>query len=316
MSSKEVEELNEKLKTLEESPFGVHFDPIETLQECLYHRNDKIRSKAARLAGSFPNADFIEPLFRLVAENTNLEVRKAALEALGSFLHQGRMADYHREPEADWELESEDEMSELTRDQYEAIRDFMMELVKQETWPSELRSEALRYYARLEPEDAATQVDRFYRSNDETLKVGAVKALPSLETGNWEQMILQEISRHQRDERLKSSLEAAGTHRVADAGPRLLDLLEECPDQEIREKAAEALSLIPWAKAGEHLQKFTEDRNPRVSNHAQNGLIRQQSHLDLEDMPDPSDPSAGGEGAPGPEPRRPGQRDLRGRDRP
>jgi len=287
MADKEVEELKEKLKTIEENPFGVHFDPVETLKECLYHRSDTIRVKAARMAGSFPNADFIEPLFRLVADSTELTVRVAALESLGAFLHHGRMADYHLETDSDRELEDDEELSELSPTQFRAIKDFMRELVKQENWPSELRAEALAHFARLDPEEAATQVDRFYRSDDQRLKEGAVEALISLDEGNWEQMILQELARqNQRDNRLKYAVEAAGKHRVSDAGPRLLDLLEESPNQEIREKAAEALSLIPWAKAGEHLQKFTEDRNPRVRTHAQNGLIRQQSHLDLEELPD------------------------------
>lgn len=289
MSSKEVEELKEKLRTIEENPFGVHFDPIETLKECLYHSSEEIQVRSARLVGSFPNADFIEPLFRLVAETSHLEVRKAALEALGTFLHHGRMSDYHREPEAEWELDEDSEMSELSPTQFEAIRDFMGEIVRQETWPSELRATALNYYAQLAPQEAAAQVDRFYRSGDERLKEGALQALSMLEGGDWEQLILQELSRTERDERKKRAIEAAGRHRIADAGPRLLDLLEESPDQEIREKAAEALSLIPWAKAGEHLQRFTEDENPRVREHAQNGLIRQHANLDLEDLPQQDD---------------------------
>lgn len=285
MSDKDVEELKEKLRTIEENPFGVHFDPVETIQEALYHRSDEIREHAARLAGSFPNADFIEPLFQLVAENTDLHVRQAALEALGAFLHHGRMSDYHIAEEAEWELEDDEQLSELDPDQFKAIRDFMRELVKQETWPASLRSEALSYFARLDPEEAAAQIDRFYRSENETLKTGAVQALVSLEHGDWERMILQEISRNRTDDRLKYAIEAAGIHQIADAGPRLLDLLEEKNNPEIRERAAEALSLIPWAKAGEHLQKFTDDPNPSIRSHAQNGLIRQQSQLDMEDFP-------------------------------
>lgn len=289
MSSKDVEELKEKLKTIEENPFGVHFDPIETLKECLYHSSEEIQARAARMIGSFPNADFIEPLFRVVAETSNLEVRKTALETLGRFLHHGRMADYHRAEEAEWDLDEEDQMSELSSTQFEAIRDFMREIVNQATWPSELRSKALAFYARLAPQEAAAQVERFYRSEDRTLKEGALQALGYLEEGDWEQLILQELSRRENDERKKAALEAAGRHRIADAGPRLHDILEESRDQEVREKAAEALSLIPWAKAGEHLQKFTEDENPRVREHAQNGLIRQQAHLDGEEFPGMTD---------------------------
>lgn len=286
MDDKETKEIKEKLRTLEENPFGVHFDPIKTLKDALHNSNVEVLRHAAKLVGSFPNSDFIEPLFRIVAESVELEVRQAALESLGTFLHQARMADYHRESESEWELESEEQMSELSPEQYDAISEFMRKLVAQETWPSSLRSEALTYLARIDPESAATRVDQFYRSNDQKLKEGAVKALRSLESKDWEKMILQELSRTQRDDRHQYAIEAAGVHKIADAGPRLLDILEESRDQEIREKAAEALSLIPWAKAGEHLQRFTDDRNPVVRSHAQNGLIRQHSNLEDTDIAD------------------------------
>lgn len=280
MSRKDASKLKEKLRILEENPFGSRLDPVETLKKSLYHQSNEVRVHAARLTGSFPSADFIEPLFQLAAENTDLDVRMAALDALGSFLHHGRMTDYHRRDQFDRELDNEEQMAELTPEQFDAIRDFMGKLVEQETWPDRMRIQALQYYAQLQPDEATVQVERFYRRGNETLKTGALQALVNLPEGDWERLILQELSRSKPDDRLRYAIEAAGTHQLVDAGPRLLDLLEESRDQRIRAKAAEALSLIPWAKAGEQLQKFMKDENPDVRAHAQNGLIRQHSNLD------------------------------------
>lgn len=303
MPDKDAEELKEKLNTLEENPFGVHFDPIETLKESLYHRSDEVRARAARIVGSFPNADFIDPLFRIVAESTETEVRMAALEALGAYLHHGRMSDYHRADEAEWELEDEDQMSELTTEQFNAIRDFMKKLVQQETWPARLRGEALAHLARLNTEDASVQIDRFYRSEDQNLKLGALKAIARIPSGDWEKIILQELSRQSEDDRMLYAIEAAGTHRIADSGPRLVNILEESANPEMREAAAEALSHIPWADSGEQLQRFTEDRNPKVRSFAQEGLIRQFSELDEDELRD-----YGSDSPPSPPGRGPGQR--------
>lgn len=301
MPDKEAEELKEKLNTLEENPFGVHFDPIETLRDCLYHRNDEVRARAARIAGSFPNVEFIEPLFQIVAESTELEVRMAALEALGAYLHHGRMSDYHRASESEWELEDDDQMSELSPTQFDAIQEFMRKLIRQETWPARLRGEALAQLSRLDPEDASVEIDRFYRSDDENLKLGAVKAIARIPEGDWEKIILQELSRQNEDDRILYAIEAAGTHRITDAGPRLVNILEESSNPEMREAAAEALSHIPWADSGEQLQRFTEDRNPKVRSFAQEGLIRQFSELDEDDLRD-----FGEDAPPGPGPSRSG----------
>ncbi|MFB6347586.1 MAG: HEAT repeat domain-containing protein [bacterium] len=301
MSDKEAEDLKEKLNTLEENPFGVHFDPIETLKECLYHRNNEIRVRSARIAGSFPNADFIDPLFRIVAESTELDVRMAALESLGAYLHHGRMSDYHRVEDAEWELEDDDEMSELTTEQFDAIREFMNKLVQQDDWPDTLRGEALAHLARLDPESAAVEIDRFYRSNDEALKLGALKAIARIPSGDWEKLILQELSRQTEDDRILHAIEAAGTHRIVDAGPKLVNIIEESNNPEMREAAAEALSHIPWADSGEQLQRFTEDRNPKVRQFAQEGLIRQFSELDEDELRDFGPDSPQG---PGPQQRR------------
>lgn len=304
MPDKEAEELKEKLNTLEENPFGVHFDPIETIKESLYHRSDEVRARAARIAGSFPNADFIDPLFRIVAESTDTEVRMAALEALGAYLHHGRMSDYHRAEEADWELEEDDQMSELTAEQFNAIRDFMKKLTQQDTWPSRLRGEALAHLARLDPEDASVEIDRFYRSEDRNLKLGAIKAIARIPSGDWEKLILQELSRQSEDDRILFAIEAAGTHRITDAGPRLVNILEESSNPEMREAAAEALSHIPWADSGEQLQRFTEDRNPKVRSFAQEGLIRQFSELDEDELRDYGSDSPPQSPGPGPGQRR------------
>lgn len=306
MEDKEVEELKEKLNTLEENPFGVHFDPIDTLKESLYHRSDEVRARAARIAGSFPNAEFIDPLFRIVAESTELDVRMAALEALGAYLHHGRMSDYHRAGEADWDFEDDEEMSELSREQFNAIRDFMKKLVQQENWPAKLRGEALAHLARIDPESASVRIDRFYRSEDRNLKLGALKAIARISSGDWERTILQELSRQADDDRILYAIEAAGTHQISDAGPRLVNILEESNNPDMREAAAEALSLIPWADSGEHLQRFTEDRNPRVRSFAQEGLVRQFSELDEDELRD-----YGSDSQSGPSPGRgpgPGQR--------
>lgn len=279
MVEEEHEEIKEKLRTIEENPFGVHFDPIETLKQCLYHSDDEIRARAAKLVGSFPNADFIEPLFRLVAESDNLDVRKTGIDALGSFLHQARMSDYHLESESEWELDEDQQMDSLNPNQFGAIREFMGELVEQEDWPSSLRAEALPHYARLAPDVAMATIDRFYNSPNPDLQAGAVKAIAWVEGGNWERIIHKELLREARDERFFFAVEAAGAHRITDAVPKLADLLNETRNRDLRRAVAESLSLIPWGQYSDQLEEFVEDDDPEVQQYIHEGVIRQQNEV-------------------------------------
>lgn len=265
-----AEELMEKLETLEDDPFGIPFDPVQTLLDGLHHSEREIRVRAARLSGRFPVEEFIEPLFRLVAESRDLEVRKAGVDALGTFLHQGRMHDYHRSPPEDEDAG----MSRLSRVQFQAVRDFLGELVNQDDWPASLRARALPHYAKLEPESAASTIEQFYRSGDTRLIEGALEALGRIDTGEWNQLIKQELVRDSYDQRRLAAVDAAGIHDVHEVGPELVGILEESPREEFRRAAAEALSLISWGDAAQHLENYADDEDELVRQYAREGLAR------------------------------------------
>lgn len=296
MSDKEVEELKEKLRTLEESPFGVHFDPVELLQECLYHSDRDIRVKAIRLAGSFPNSDFIEPLFRIIAEGDDLEVRVAGIETLGNYLHKGQMADYDVDiPEDELDEEVREVMAEtrtmngIDQTQFSAIRDFLGELTRQIEWPVELRAEALPHYAKLAPEEAKSLIEKFYRSEKVPLQKAALRAIGRISSGDWDRLLKQEVSSSGDPERRIMAIEAAGIHGVEEIGPDLVSILRDNNKEELRQAAADALGRIPWSEAGEYLSEFSEDRDPLVRQYINEGLIRRDDSSDVEDInTDPS----------------------------
>lgn len=272
--SNTMQELDEKLSMLEENPFGVRFDPIDTLLETLHHSSEEIRARGARLSGSFPTEEFIEPLFRLAAEDPKLGVRRAAVEALGAFLHHGQMVDYHRSGKDEKDPEQLDPPQGISPVQFRAIRDFMGELAQQEDWPDALRATALPFYAELEPEAAETLIDRFYRSGREEQMRGALEAIGRLPSGDWTSLLKKEVSRETYDERRLAAIDAVGVHDVYETGPELVGILERAPRDEFRQAAAEALSVISWGEAPRHLEEFTEDEDEQVRQYAKEGMIR------------------------------------------
>ncbi|MGM0380651.1 MAG: HEAT repeat domain-containing protein [bacterium] len=268
------DKLEEKLEQLERNPFAGKYNPVDTILEGFYHSSEKLQRKAIRMAGAFPVEDYIKPLFQMVAGGNSLEVRRAAVETLGNFLHQGEMSDYHLATKDQIEFDSEDEMSGLSVDQFKAIRDFLETLVAQEDWPEVLRAEALKHYAPLAPDEAATRAEQFYNSTSARLRLAALGAISRIDRGNWTSIIMQEMRRQENDERKMATIHAAGRHKISEAGPDLVKVLTENTNKEFRRSAIEALASLEWPEAEEYLKRYTDDEDDFISKQAQRGLIK------------------------------------------
>ncbi len=266
--------LEEKLEQLERNPFAGEFNPVETILEGFYHSSEKLQIKAIRMAGAFPTGDYIKPLFQIIAGEHPLEVRLAGVKTLGNYLHQGQMSDYHFAENEQLDIEEEEEMSALTVQQFRAIRDFLETLVEQEDWPDMLRAEALKHYAPLAPESAATKAEQFYNSTSHQLRLAALEAISRIDCGRWTSIIMQEMQRRENDERKLAAIHAAGRHLISETGPELTKLLAESSDIEFRRAAIEALASLEWPEAEEYLERYTNDEDDFISKQAQRGLIK------------------------------------------
>lgn len=289
MTDPAAQELINRLEELENHPFGVDFDPVSFLNEALYHPDKEVRDRALRIIGFLPNADFIEPLFRIIAEDDDLDVRRTAVETLGTFLHHGSMADYNESvrPENEELVEELDEstgMAEMSRVQFSAIRDFLGELVNQADWPPSLRGRALVHYARIVPDEASRNIEQFYQSGDSYLVESAVQAIARLPGGDWTGIIMKELTRQPDDARKHAAAEASGVHEVDEAGPELVNLIEQTDNRELRQTAVEALSFIPWPDAPEQLKKYKDDEDAVVREIAEDGLKRWAHNMERDEQ--------------------------------
>lgn len=269
--------LDDRLAQLEENFLSVNFDPIETLHESLSAGDEDLRKRGLKLIGNLPHEQWIEPLFKQVAEDPSLAVRRQAVEALGSFIHQGRMADYHRNPGED--VPEPDGIEGLNTQQYQAIRDFLGELVRAEDWDDSLRAQALPHFASIYPEEAGRAIEEFYRSGQNELIEAALQAIGRLPASahdeeSWEKIVLNELSRDPQDARRMAAIEAAGQLKLQDAGHQIVRVLETIEDREFRQAAAEALSLLDWPEGKEYLEKFRNDTDEIVREWMEQGLAR------------------------------------------
>ncbi|GEM_PF-4074571 len=261
----------EKLETIGLHPFTTPFDPIETVIEGLFHVENKIRERALELAGVFKAPEFIEPLFHLAAGDTELEIRERALEALGQFIHEGKISDFHRTDDGS---EEKEDTGRTNKNQFLAIKEFMLRSAEAGDWPSELRVKALVVLASVEAEEAKRLIDKFYCSEDNVLTAGAVEAISRLSDGDWQQIVLKELSSSYGPARKRAAVNAAGLHGITEAGPELIRLLENSDDEVLRRAAAEAIGRLNWPEGVEHLKKFQDDRDDKVQKKVTESLVR------------------------------------------
>ncbi len=273
----DFEQLTEKLEEIAKDPFSLPFDPQEVIKEALYHSDDEIRLKAMNLAGSFDAEEFIEPLFHVIAEDENPDIRLAGLQCLGDYLHRGVMADYHRLGDSIEEIPAEYEVAGLTVVQFQLIRDFLEKVVEQEDWPHHLRAEALLYYSKVAPELAVSSIERFYNTGEPELVCGAVKAIARVETGEWRKIIMREIMREVSDDRRLAALEAAAIHDIYEVGPELVRILEEETDEACAQAAVETLGYISWPEAEKYLEQYARSNKSKIAETAQIALRRRSS---------------------------------------
>ncbi len=270
MAEKEDDTLG-KLETIGLHPFNSPFDPIETVVEGLFHVEDKTRERALELAGVFKSPEFIEPLFHLAAGDAEIEVREAALEALARFIHEGKISDFHRESGGSGEEEAS---GRTNKTQFQAIKEFMQRSAEADDWPSELRVKALQTLATVEAEGAKRLIDNFYYSGDKELIAGAVEAISRVHGGEWQQIILKELSGSYGSARKRAAVKAAGLHGITEAGPELIRLLENSGDEVIRRSAAEAIGRLDWSEGAKHLKRFQDDRDKKVQEKVTESLVR------------------------------------------
>ncbi len=257
-----TDDILQQLKMIEQNPFDLSFDPVETISQGLFHLDDELRLKALQLAGSFKSPEFIKPLFHLAAEETDPVIQEKALEALSQFLHEGKLYDFHlnKLPRETGRATTK----RVSQTEFNVIVEFFVELTKRENYPAKIRVQTLLQLANLNHDQVTEFIDRFYYSEEPILTRGALQAISRIERGDWMEIILEELTSSHSDQRKLAAIEAAGAHRLEEAGPELVRTLENSDDSHVRLAAIEALSRSSWESATEHLKKFLDDPDPTI----------------------------------------------------
>ncbi len=215
----------------------------------------------------------VEPMTALLRGDEAPSVRAAAARALAPFIEMGLEGDL---PEARYR-QAQEALLAAYRDPDETL---------------EVRRRALEAVATAGGEEIARLIDEAYEAGEPAMRVSALYAMGS--HGNaqrWQRRVLRALHSPDPEMRYEAAV-ASGKLDLAEAVPVLLELTEDV-DDDVRKAAILALGIIASEEAiGERLNALLEDEDESIREAAEEALgnYRLLSGLDEIDLLPPLEP--------------------------
>ncbi len=228
-------------------------------RERLDDADAEVRRRAIEGLWECEGAWLVEPLVRLLTEDSSEAVRVRAVEALGRF---ALLAECGQLPAAGAEM--------VTR--------ALLDTVEAASASVEVRCQALESAAALGLPEVTTAIMRAYGEADDRLKLSAIRAMGRSCDPSWLPMLLKELAN--RDPELRREAAAAlGQPGEEDAVARLADLIYD-DDIGVRLATVRALGEIGGPEAVEALRQALADTEAAVAGAAEEAL---ESPANLDD---------------------------------
>ncbi len=193
----------------------------------------------------------IEPLVRLLVEDSSEAVRMRAAEALGRF---AVLAECGQLPPARAEL----------------VQQALLDAVDQSSATAEVRCQALESLGALGLPEVTAVIMGAYENTDDRMRLSAVRAMGRSCDPSWLPMLLKEVSSTDRELR-RDAAAALGEIGEEDAVDRLADLLYD-DDTGVRLTTVKALEELGGPVAVEALKQALADSEEAVADAAEEAL--------------------------------------------
>lgn len=221
-----------ELVEIAEVNFEVDFSPVFLLG--LGDADAEVRSQS--IAGLWEQEDpvLIGPFIHLLETDEVPLVRASAATALGRFVYL-------------YELE------ELDPAFIEPVRKALLTTIHQLAEDVEVRRRAIESAAFFSGPEIVRIIENAYYDDNEKMQVSAVFAMGRNADGQWRPRVLAELDNANSEIRFEAA-RACGELEVADAVPKLVELIDEDLDLQVQEVAIWALGRIGGSLAREALE--------------------------------------------------------------
>jgi HEAT repeat protein len=252
-------------RVVEVGDYSTDYWPV--LRDYLEDKDAQVRSLALEGLWDYPMPELITPLFEIAMNDPSQEVRSKAIVTLGRYIYEGSMAIYDFDWGAMEELMREDELPE---EDFLRVKDFLLQLVKDEGQPLDSRRfaiEALSFLNELEVQDL---IEAAYAHPDVKMKLSAIFAMGRQGDQRWADALLKELD-SEVEELQYEAVRAAGEACLDKAALRLEELAL-ADDKDLQLEAIWALGKIGGESVSAFLYDLADDEDKEIREMAEAAL--------------------------------------------
>lgn len=246
-----------RLVGLAKDNFELDFDNIFKL--CLKDQDAEVRNKAIQGLWESEEVSLINPLIKLLEQDTSEKVQSVAATALGKF---ALLA----------------ELRKLRPSHATNISRALLSVITDRNKPTEVKRRALEAAAPLSLPQVSKAIMEAYQSHDPKLRASAIYAMGKNCNSSWLPTLLTELDSTNAKLRYEAT-KACGELGEEKAVPRLIGLIND-PDIEIQLAAIQALGKIRGDEAEEPLQQCLTHADETIREAAQQALKKLEAEED------------------------------------
>ncbi len=243
-------EVIENLVELAEVNFEVDFSPVFLLG--LGDESAAVRSGAVNGLWEMEDPALINPFLHLLTTDEAAIVRAAVASALGRFIYLS-------------------ELEELDSRLIEPIQKALLDTIYQPGEDIEVRRRAVESIAFLSGDEITAIIENAFYDDDDKMQVSAIFAMGRNADARWRPRVLTELGNANTEIRFEAA-RACGELEVADAVPKLIELIEEDSDVEVQEICIWALGRIGGQDARQALEICVESEVEAIALAAEEAL--------------------------------------------
>jgi len=256
-------------RIVEVGDYSTNYWPV--LRDYLEDKDAQVRALALEGLWDYPVPELIAPLLEIARNDPSQEVRSRAIVTLGRYIYEGNMAVYDFDWGAMEELMREDELPE---EDFLRVRDFLLQLVRDEGQPLDSRRFAIEALSFLNEPEVTDLIETAYAHPDVKIKLSAIFAMGRQGHPQWADTLLKELD-SEVEELQYEAVRAAGEACLDKAAPRLEDLAL-VGDKNLQLEAIWSLGKI----GGEGVSEFLYD----LADDAEDKEIREMAEAALEEL--------------------------------
>jgi HEAT repeat protein len=252
-------------RVIEGEDYSTDYWPM--LREYLEDKDAEVRSLALDGLWDYPVPELIAPLLEIARNDPSQEVRSKAIVTLGRYIYEGDMADYDFDWGAMEELMREDELPE---GDFLRVKDFLLELVRDEGQPLDSRRFAIEALSFLNEPEVQDLIEAAYTHPDVKMKVSAIFAMGRQGNQRWADTLLKELDSEVKELQYEA-VRAAGEAYLDKAFPRLEELAL-VDDKDLQLEAIWSLGKIGGEGVSEFLYDLADDEDEEIREVAEAAL--------------------------------------------